>query len=65
MILIFQWSIKESPPAAVDEGDRITIGLVMNPDTYTSVVDKGPPADSEEVSTGRLFSVQIFNKSSQ
>ena len=57
MVLILQWSIKEPPPAAVDDGDRITIGLVMNPDTYTSVVDKGRPADSDEVSIERLFTV--------
>ena len=57
MVLILQWSINEPPPAAVDDGDRITIGLVMNPDTYTSVVDKGPPADSDEVSIERLFTV--------
>ena len=63
VVLILQWSINELPPAAVDNGDRITIGLVMNLDTYTSVVEKGPPADSDEVSVGRLFSVQraIYN----
>ena len=62
MALILQWSIKEPPPAAVDDADRITIGLVMNLDTYTSVVDKGPPADSDEVSIAPLFSVHMNKK---
>ena len=41
----------------------MTLGVLLNPDTATSVLDKGSPADSTEVSvlvTARDYR-QVFN----
>lgn len=52
-ILIFQWDVSESPPD-YDSIQKITIGFIFNPDYYTNVLDKGPPADSTEVNTSEI-----------
>ncbi len=52
----FQWTINQKAPSFAGEG-RVTIGFTMNPDTFTSIVDKGPLADSQEVSASNTFHV--------
>lgn len=49
-----QWNIKEDPPKPGCQG-QITVGVLLNPDTCTSILDKGPPADSPEAEDFRDF----------
>ncbi|OWF47935.1 nucleolar protein 6-like [Mizuhopecten yessoensis] len=49
-----QWSINDDPPTPGSQG-QITVGVLLNPDTCTSVIEKGPPADSPEAEDFRSF----------
>ncbi|XP_033750343.1 nucleolar protein 6-like [Pecten maximus] len=49
-----QWNIKEEPPKPGCQ-EQITVGVLLNPDTCTSILDKGPPADSPEAEDFREF----------
>ncbi|XP_060067208.1 nucleolar protein 6-like [Ylistrum balloti] len=49
-----QWGIMDEPPKPGSQG-QITVGILLNPDTCTSILDKGPPADSPEADDFRDF----------
>lgn len=48
-----QWNINESPPTK--DVMTLTFGLLLNPEAAMSMVDKGPSADSPEVSNNVYY----------
>ncbi|XP_022236811.1 nucleolar protein 6-like, partial [Limulus polyphemus] len=47
-LLTEMWTSAEDPPNPNYDGE-ILIGILMNQDYATNILDKGPPADSPEV----------------
>ena len=45
---LFQWAVDEDPPG-FNRPDKLTFGLQLNGEFFSSVLDKGPLADSQEV----------------
>ncbi|KAK3096655.1 hypothetical protein FSP39_002142 [Pinctada imbricata] len=48
-----EWEISESP-SSEDKG-QITVGMLLNPEYATNILEKGPPADSPEAKDFREF----------
>ncbi|XP_013410468.1 nucleolar protein 6 [Lingula anatina] len=49
-----QWSISEPPPSWSDQ-PSLTFGLLFNAESCTTILDKGPAADSPEAKSFREF----------
>ncbi|OCT56411.1 hypothetical protein XELAEV_18000142mg [Xenopus laevis] len=49
-----EWNVGEEPAKHKDSG-LVTVGLLLDPELYTNVLDKGPAADSSEALDFRAF----------
>ena len=47
-VVLLQWGLKENPPS-VGCQDKLSVGILVDPDKAWSAVDKGPHADSTQV----------------
>lgn len=50
---VTEWDVDTNPPSILNQ--KITIGLLLNPEFAFSSIDKGPPADSQEAKEFRSF----------
>ena len=48
-LFTFQWSVHKAPPG-FEKPDKLTFGLLLDGEYSSNVLDRGPSADSQEVS---------------